>query len=104
MSTASSQLNSSYDNPADDNIEGVVAIAAYLGKSVRRTFYLLETRQLPGFQQGRRWNLRKSTYRRQFEKLEAAASAAKPPKRGTLTKRKKGRPRSTRATNEAAAS
>jgi hypothetical protein len=77
MSTASSQLNSSYDNPADDNLEGVNAIATFLRKSVRRTFYLLETGQLgPAYKQGRIWNLRPSAYRRHIECLEAAAIAA----------------------------
>jgi hypothetical protein len=56
---------------ADDTLAGVVAIAAYIGKTERQTYHLLETCQLPAaFKLGDRWHLRKSAYRRRIEQLE----------------------------------
>ena len=61
---------------ADDTLEGSRAIASYIGKSQRRTEYLLETKQLPAFKIGIKWNMRKSTYRSHIERLEAATKVA----------------------------
>ena len=59
----------------DDLLKGAASIADYIGESPRRTFYLLERGQIPGFKQGGRWNLRKSTMIKHIEKLEAEALA-----------------------------
>lgn len=64
------------DSIADDTIVGVAGIAVHIGKTERQTFYLLEKRQLPGFKLSGKWHLRKSTYARHIEKLEAASQAA----------------------------
>jgi hypothetical protein len=61
---------------ADDTLVGVPAIAEYLGKRDKETYYLLSTRQLPGFKIGNKWHLRRSTYCRFIENLEAEALAA----------------------------
>lgn len=46
---------------ADDILNGVDEIAKARGQSRRRTYHLLTTRQIPGFQIGRRWHARRST-------------------------------------------
>jgi hypothetical protein len=57
--------------PTDDFVyEGVAAIAAYVGKTERQTYHLLETGQLPGFKMGERWHLRPARYRQHIEELE----------------------------------
>ncbi len=61
---------------ADDTLEGAKAIAAHIGKTLRKTNYLLETKRLPAFKFGSVWHMRKSTYRRFVEGLEAAATKA----------------------------
>jgi hypothetical protein len=62
------------DNIADDIIRGATAIADYTGDDVRRIYYLAERGMLPGgFRIGRIIHLRKSTYRREIEKLEQGA-------------------------------
>jgi excisionase family DNA binding protein len=60
---------------ADDLLDGVPAIAAYLGLSERRTYYLLESGQLPAFKIGSKWAGRKSTYLSHFDKLERGVVA-----------------------------
>jgi hypothetical protein len=57
--------------PADDTLEGVIEIAAHLGKTERQVFYLCETGQIPAFKLGKKWHLRKSTYDRHIVDLEA---------------------------------
>jgi hypothetical protein len=57
---------------ASDTLEGVAAIAEFLGKSERRTHYLVENKRLPAFKLGGRWHMRKSTYQTFIERLEAA--------------------------------
>ncbi|HYE70096.1 MAG TPA: hypothetical protein VD932_01060 [Aquabacterium sp.] len=59
----------------DDMLRGANAISTHTGETLRRTQYLLETRQLPAFKIGDRWCMRKSTYRKYVEDLEAAARA-----------------------------
>lgn len=56
-----------------DTLEGAAQIATFLGKSVRQTNNLLETRQLPAFKLGKLWHMRKSTYRAFVERREAEA-------------------------------
>jgi hypothetical protein len=63
---------------ADDTLEGAGPIAEYIGKPPRRTQYLLETGRLPAFKLGGKWNMRKSTYRRYIQLLEASAADAAP--------------------------
>lgn len=59
------------DNLADDLMSGVPAIAAFLGKSERQTYHLLERGKLPAFKIGdRKWEARKSTLRKHIESLE----------------------------------
>jgi hypothetical protein len=58
---------------ASDIIEGVTAIAAYLGKNERRTYYLLENGKVPAFKLSGKWHLRRSTYASYIASLEAAA-------------------------------
>lgn len=65
-----------FDNIADDMLDGAKEIAAYTGDDVRRVNHLLETGRLPAFKMGKRWRMRKSTYLRYIEKLEAEALAA----------------------------
>jgi hypothetical protein len=57
-------------------IEGVAAIAAYVGKTERQTHWLVEKKQLPAFKIGNRWHMRKSTYAAFIERLEASSVAA----------------------------
>ena len=60
---------------SEDHLSGVKAIAEYRGESVRRTYHLLETGQIPGFKLGGRWNSRKSTQLAHIEKLESGEAA-----------------------------
>lgn len=57
----------------DDKLTGAKAIAKFIGEDERRTFYLLEHKQLPAFKLGGRWATRKSTLMKHYEKLEADA-------------------------------
>ena len=59
-------------NLKDDLLGSVNDIAEYVNKTPRQVYYLLERGILPGFKQGGRWNLRKSTHIAHIEKLEAA--------------------------------
>jgi len=63
--------------PDDDGdiLHGAGEIAYHIEETVRRTNYLLERRMLPAFKQAGRWRMRKSTYRRRLEALEASASS-----------------------------
>ncbi len=58
---------------ADDTLEGAAKIAAHIGKSIRQTNYLLETKRLPAFKIGDRWHMRKSRYEQFVAQLEAQA-------------------------------
>lgn len=54
---------------ADDVLDGVKEIAAFIGKSERATFHLIHGNQLPVFRLGKKIHARKS-------ELEAAFRAA----------------------------
>jgi len=57
---------------AADLLDGIPAIAAYLGLPVRRTYELAEKKKLPLFKLGdRKWQARRSTLRRHIEELDA---------------------------------
>jgi hypothetical protein len=57
---------------ADDLLDGIAAIAAFLGWTERRTYYAAEHRNIPVFKMGeRKWCARKSTLRRYVDELEA---------------------------------
>ena len=57
---------------ADDMLVGVEAIAAYIGEDPRKTFYLLQKKQLPAFKLpgSSVWRARKSTLQKHIERLE----------------------------------
>jgi hypothetical protein len=59
---------------ATDLLEGVSAIAAFIGKDERRTRYLIQRGLLPAFRQGRRWNARKSKLVAFYDELERKAA------------------------------
>jgi hypothetical protein len=61
---------------ADDTLGGAAEISSYIGKTVRQTQRLLETKQIPAFKLGGRWHMRKSTYQTHIERLEASARIA----------------------------
>jgi hypothetical protein len=61
---------------SSDILEGAAAIAAHTGKTLRQAHYLLETGQLPAFKIGKVWHMRRSTFQRHIEQLEAAAQVA----------------------------
>jgi hypothetical protein len=62
---------------AADLLDGVPAIAAFIGWPERRVYYLVERGVLPVFKVGeRKWCARKSALRKHFENIEAAAMAA----------------------------
>ena len=54
----------------DDLIAGGPAIAAELGESTRRAYYLLEAGLLPGFRIGRRWYVRRTSLVAFIDRLE----------------------------------
>jgi excisionase family DNA binding protein len=56
---------------AADLLDGIPAIAAYLGLPVRRIYELAEKKKLPLFKLGdRKWQARRSTLRRHIEGLD----------------------------------
>ncbi len=64
------------DQPlADDLLRGVLAIAEWRGDTERRTYYLLEKKQIPGFKIGGIWHARKSTMFADIERREQEAMA-----------------------------
>ncbi len=65
------------DDLATDILDGIPAIAAFLGLPIRRTYDLAEKKKLPLFKLGdRKWQGRKSTLRRHIEGLDARRGAA----------------------------
>ena len=62
---------------ADDLLDGVTEIAAFLGWTARRTYYAAEHRIIPVFKMGeRKWCARKSTLRQHIADLEATNLAS----------------------------
>jgi hypothetical protein len=60
------------DDLAADLLDGIPAIAAYLGLPIRRTYELAEKKKLPLFKLGdRKWQGRRSRLRRHIEELDA---------------------------------
>ena len=59
----------------DDVLRGVNAIAAFRGEKPRRTYHLLETKQIPGFKEGGQWITRKSTQIAHTDRREQEAMA-----------------------------
>jgi hypothetical protein len=57
---------------ADDLLRGCVRIAEFLGESERRTFYLLQTGQIPAGKVGAVWIASKSALRSHFWRLTRA--------------------------------
>jgi len=57
---------------ADDMLVGVEAIAAYIGEDPRKTFYLLQKKQLAAFKLpgAATWRARKTTLQKHVERLE----------------------------------
>ncbi len=55
-----------------DLLSGAEAIAAYLGWSVRSTFYACEKGHIPAFKIGVKWCARKSTLKAHIDDLESA--------------------------------
>jgi hypothetical protein len=65
------------DNLADDLLDGVTEIGAFLGWTERRTYYAAEHRIIPVFKMGKRkWCARKSTLRQHIADLEATDLAS----------------------------
>ena len=77
MTALATETATTTDTLASDLLEGSAAIAGFTGKTKRQVDHMLETRQLPGaFKLGGRWHMRKSTYLRHIERLEAEAMQA----------------------------
>jgi hypothetical protein len=45
---------------ANDLLWGVEAIAAYIGRNIRQTYYLVQTKKIPAQKSGALWVARKS--------------------------------------------
>jgi hypothetical protein len=60
---------------ASDVCRGIEEIAAEIGTSVRRAYYLAQNGSIPAFRRPGSfiWEMRRSTYRRQLAELEQAA-------------------------------
>jgi hypothetical protein len=63
-----------HESLAQDLLSGAREIAAYLGESQRAVEYKLERRQLPAFQIGTRWYMRRSTFLKHIASKEIAVS------------------------------
>jgi hypothetical protein len=60
---------------SEDLLDGADEIAVFTGWPVRRVFYLLEKKLIPGFKVGNRWTARKSRLRQHIQDLEGGSSA-----------------------------
>ena len=60
-----------HEDLANDLLRGISGISQFIGESVRRTYYLAETKKIPAFKMGKIWMARKSRLRRHYEELEA---------------------------------
>lgn len=56
-------------NSGDDFLNGAVEIAEYIGKPLRATYHLLESRQLPAGKIGRSWVSRKSRITQHYDSV-----------------------------------
>jgi hypothetical protein len=59
-----------------DFLDGADAIAAFLGTTRRRAFYLLQRKLIPAAKIGDRWTARKSKLIQHHERLESEGEAA----------------------------
>lgn len=57
---------------AEDLLHGVKRIAAYIGVTPRRAYYLLECGEIPGFRLGRIWCARRSEIDARCRALDTA--------------------------------
>jgi hypothetical protein len=60
---------------ADDTLDGIEEIAAFIGCSIRSAYWRCEQKHIPAFKHVGKWHLRKSTYRNFIAKLEVEAAA-----------------------------
>src|SRR5262249_18366155 len=79
---------------ADDILIGVGQIADFTGETERRTHYLLERRELPGFKIGGRWGSTKraSLAHNAPPMRQAATPPAPEPAKSSAAPRRRGRP------------
>ena len=66
----SNQNDSTKARIGEDLIRGAAAISDELGEPLRRTYYLLESGQLPAWKMGSRWYARRSALVAHFRRLE----------------------------------
>ena len=74
MSNSLSKNSRRVPRISEDLIRGASNISEELGEPLRRTYYLLETGQLPAWKMGSRWYLRRSALVEHFDRLEQEAS------------------------------
>ena len=60
----------------EDKLRGVREIAGHIGESERRTVYMLERKQIPGFKIGRIWYSTRTALRECFTGLVAGGMTA----------------------------
>jgi hypothetical protein len=53
----------------EDKLSGAEAIAEFIGEPLRRTFHLLETRQIPAGKIGGKWVASKTAVREHYERI-----------------------------------
>jgi hypothetical protein len=58
---------------ANDMVVGMKNIADHIEKTIRKSYYLCETGQIPAFKLADQWHLRKSTYAAFLARLEQEA-------------------------------
>jgi hypothetical protein len=64
-----------HDEPLNsDLLRGADAISRFTGEPIRRVFYLLENKQLPGGKQGNVWIASKTVLREHYRRLTGAAA------------------------------
>jgi hypothetical protein len=81
---------------ASDKLRGVGPISSFIGEPPTRTYYLLESGQLPAGKLGRRWIASKQTLTEHYRKITNPAPG-KPQEERTigLAPPRRGRPRKT---------
>jgi len=60
--------------PADDLLRGIKAIAEFIGKNQRQTFYLAEKQLIPVGKEGGIWTASKTALRDHYRKITGAAA------------------------------